>query len=51
MMASSASTVSLSMKPLQADKLVVSLGVEREEDASALFKFSSVLGNLDGESR
>jgi hypothetical protein len=36
------------MKLLVADKLVVSLlGVEREEDATALF--SSVLGNLDGE--
>ena len=38
------------MKPLLADKLVVSmLGVERDEDAIALF--SSVLGNLDGEGR
>ena len=36
------------MKPLVADKLLVSLlGVEREEDATALF--SSVLENLDGE--
>ena len=35
-------------KPLLADKLVVSLmGVEREEDVTALF--SSVLENLDGE--
>ena len=36
------------MKSLVADKSVVSLmGVEREEDATALF--SSVLENLDGE--
>ena len=36
------------MKPLVADKLLVSLlGVEREEDATALL--SSVLENLDGE--
>jgi hypothetical protein len=35
------------MKPLVADRLVSLLGVEREEDATALF--SSVLGNLDGE--
>ena len=38
------------MKPLVADKLVVSLlGVEREEDATTLF--SSALGKLDGEGR
>ena len=38
------------MKPLLADKLVVSLlGVERDEDATAMF--SSVLENLDGEGR
>ena len=37
------------MKPLVADKLVMSLGIEREEDATALF--SSVLGNPDGEGR
>ena len=35
------------MKPLVADKLVVSLGVEREEDVTALF--SSVLRNLGGK--
>ena len=35
------------MGPLVADKLEVSLGVDREEDATALF--SSVLVNLDGE--
>ena len=36
------------MMKLIADKLVVSfLGVDREEDATALF--SSVLGNLDGK--
>ena len=36
------------MKPLVADKLVVSLlEAEREEDGAALF--SSVPGNLDGE--
>jgi hypothetical protein len=38
------------MKPLVAGKSVVSLlGVEREEDATALFSY--VLGNLVGERR
>ena len=38
------------MKPVAADKLLVSLmGIEREDDATALF--SSILGNLDGEGR
>ena len=42
----------MKMKLPVADKLVVTvslLGVEREEDATALF--SSVLGNLDGKGR
>ena len=38
------------MKPVAADKLLVSLlGIEREDDATALF--SSILRNLDGEGR
>ena len=36
------------MKPAAADKLLVSLlGIERKDDATALF--SSILGSLDGE--
>ena len=38
------------MKPVVAVKLLVTLlGIEREDDATALF--SSILGNLDGEGR
>ena len=38
------------MKPVAADKLLVSLlGIEQEDDATALFP--SILGNLDGEGR